>query len=162
MNLTKSLTRRAFSMGGLTGLAALLLPDQSFGQGTAVVGKFASTDEEKANVKVVEDFCGAWAKKDFDTMASSLADNCSHRINQASPPIVGKETLMTRFKDELGKIDFDLKILKAVVLGPVVLTQREDKIGSVNGNPPRTLRIAAGMFFVDNGKIADWTDFELK
>jgi len=162
MDPTKSLTRRAFSTGGLAGLAVLWLPDQSFGQGTAVVGKFASSDEEKANVKVVDAFCGAWAKKDFDTMASTLADNCTHRLGQASPPIVGKETLMARFKDEIGKKDYELKILKTVALGPIVLNQREDNIGSIGGNPARTIRIAAGMFFVENGKIAEWTDFELK
>ncbi len=162
MNLTKSLTRRAFSTCGLTGLAALWLPGQSFGQEPAVLGKFESADEEKANIQVVEDFCAAWAKKDFDRIAFSLADDCSFRVNQKSPSVVGKQMVMNRFRGDFERASFELKILKTVVLGPVVLTQRQDTIAPLNGGTPRVIQITAGMFFVDDGKIVEWSDFELK
>ena len=162
MELTKSVTRRAFSMSGLAGLAALSLPLQSLGQESAVVGRFGSADEEKANVKVVEQFCAAWSHKDLDTIASLLADDCSFRSNQKSPPVVGKQMVTERFKGDFARASFELKILKAVGLGPVVLTQRDDIITPLNGNASRTIRIAAGMFFVDNGKIVEWTDFGLR
>ena len=47
-----------------------------------------------------------------------------------------------------------------MVLGPIVLNERDDVITQANG-PTRTFRVAAGLFFVENGKIVEWTDYVL-
>ena len=90
----KRLTRRNFSTVSLAGLASLLLPVLSPAQPASPEGKSVSADEQKANVKLVEDFCAAFGKKDLDKIASSLADHCTYRITQTRAPIVGKDKIM--------------------------------------------------------------------
>jgi limonene-1,2-epoxide hydrolase len=166
MNTTKSLTRRAFSTAGIAGLAAICLPRlvsaQAAAQEAAPLGKIISADEEKANVQVVQDFCAAWAKKDADKISSLLADDCSFRLNQTRPPLVGKDKVMENVKSAFERSNTDFKILRTVVMGPVVLAQRDDIVSPVNGDPARHINIAAGFFFVQNGKISEWTDYVIR
>jgi limonene-1,2-epoxide hydrolase len=156
-NTAKRLTRRNFSKGGLAGLAALWLPAPSPAQAAASEGKNVSANEQRANVKVVEDFCAAFAKKDLDTIASSLADPCTYRITQTRPPIVGKDKVMEQIRTIIGAASF--KVLKTVALGPIVLNERDETLIVPNPTAPRTIRVAVGMFFVENGKIVEWTDY---
>lgn len=156
-NTAKRFTRRNFSTGGLLGLAALWVPALSPAQATPRQGKDVPADEQKANVKLVEDFCAAFGKKDLDKIASSLADHCTYRITQTRAPIVGKDKVMEQIRTIIGAARF--KVLKTVALGPIVLNERDDTLIVPNTNVPRTIRVAAGMFFVENGKITEWTDY---
>jgi limonene-1,2-epoxide hydrolase len=154
---TKHLTRRNFSKAGLVGLAAFWLPTLSPAQAKPSEGKDVSADEQKANVKLVADFCAAFGKKDLDKIASSLADHCTYRITQTRPPIIGKDKIMEQIKTIIGAASF--KVLKTVALGPIVLNERDDTLIVPNTTAPRTIRVAAGMFFVENRKIVEWTDY---
>jgi limonene-1,2-epoxide hydrolase len=156
-NTTKRFTRRSFSKGGLLGLATLCMPTISPAQATPRQGKDVPVDEQRANVKLVEDFCAAFAKKDLDKIASSLADHCTYRITQNRPPIVGKDKVMEQIQTIIGAATF--KVLKTAALGPIVLNERDDTLIVPNTTAPRTIRVAAGMFFVENGKITEWTDY---
>jgi limonene-1,2-epoxide hydrolase len=123
------------------------------------MGKSVSADVEKANVRIVNDFCAAFARKDFDKAVSLLADNCVYRPTQTRPPILSKEKVAETIKGFIGRAEF--KVLKTVVLGPLVVNERDDVIAQANG-PTRTFHVAAGVFFVENGKIVEWTDYLLQ
>ena len=50
------------------------------------------------------------------------------------------------------------KILRTVSLEPIVMNERDDVFGASATQPARTFHVAAGVFFVENGKIVEWTD----
>ena len=155
----QAVTRRAFTAGGLGALATLGLSPLAAGQSTGNMGKSVSADVEKANVRIVNDFCAAFARKDFDKAISLLADNCVYRPTQTRPPVVSKQKVAETIKGFIGRAEF--KVLKTVVLGPLVVNERDDVIAQANG-PTRTFHVAAGVFFVENGKIVEWTDYLLQ
>lgn len=127
---------------------------------TAPMGKPVGPEVEAANVQVVNTFCAAFAKRDIDTIASLLADNSSYRLLQNRPAVVGKAAVLETIKGFLGR-GIEFKVLKTVVLGPLVLNERDDVIGAAAGQPARTIRVNAGMFYVQSGKIVEWTDYVL-
>lgn len=157
---THSLSRRTFTASGLTALATLGLPQLSFAQAAAPAGKSVPPEVEKANVAVVNAFCAAFARKDLVKAVSLLADNCTYRPTQTRPPVVGKEKIAETIKGFLER-GAEFKVLKTVVIGPLVLNERNDIIAFENG-PARTFHVAAGLFFVENAKIVEWTDYLLQ
>jgi len=150
-------SRRTFAASGLTALATLGLSRLSFAQGAALTGKSVSPEVAKANVAVVNDFCAAFARKDLSKAVSLLADNCAYRPTQTRPVVVGKEKVAETIKRFLER-GAEFKVLKTVVLGPLVVNERDDII-VMNDGPTRTFHVAAGLFFIENGKIAEWTDY---
>ena len=49
-----------------------------------------------------------------------------------------------------------------VTLGPIVVNQRDDIVSeprTVNGKTIFNFHVAGGVFFVDDGKIVEWTDY---
>lgn len=163
--LKKSVTRRKFfSASGLGALVALggsrLLGAQD------KLGVSVSPEVEKANIRVVNDFCAAFASRDLAKATSLLGDNCAYRVSQTRPPIIGRDAVAERVKNYIDR-GADFKVLKTVVLGPIVLNERDDIFPKGFGEGaastgPRTIRIAAGLFFVENGKIVEWTDYVIR
>ena len=153
-------SRRTFAASGLTALATLGLSRLSFAQGAALTGKSVPPEVGKANVAVVNDFCAAFTRKDLAKAVSLLADNCSYRPTQTRPAVVGKEKVGETIKGFLER-GAEFKVLKTVSLGPLVLNERDDIIVMAKG-PTRTFHVAAGLFFLENGKIAEWTDYVLE
>jgi limonene-1,2-epoxide hydrolase len=154
----RSLSRRTFTASGLTALATLGLSPSSFAQAAAPTGRSVPPETEKANVAVVDAFCAAFARKDLPKAVSLLADNCTYRPTQARPPVVGKEKVADTIKGFLER-GAEFKVLKTVVLGPLVLNERNDVIAAAANGPARTFHVAAGLFFIENGKIVEWTDY---
>lgn len=154
---TRSLSRRTFTASGLSALATFGLSRLAFAQATAPSGKSVPPAVEKANVAVVNEFCAAFKRKDLAKAASLLADNCTYRPTQTRPAVVGKEKVADTIKRFLER-GAEFKVLKTVSLGPLVLNERDDIIVMTNG-PTRTFHVAAGLFFIENGKIAEWTDY---
>ncbi len=159
MRSQRAITRRAFASSGLTACAALGVSGLALGQ-TPGTGKPVSPEVEKANVTIVNNFCAAFARKDMETIGSLLADNCIYRLIQNRPAVVGKAAVLETLKPFMAR-GLDFKVLKTAVVGPVVVNERDDVIGAADGQPARTIRVHAGMFFVQNGKIVEWTDYVL-
>jgi limonene-1,2-epoxide hydrolase len=155
----RSSSRRRFAVRWLSALATLGVSRLSFGQGATPTGKTSSPESEKANVAIVNDFCSAFGRKDLAKAVSLLADNCAYRTTQTRPPIVGKEKVSETIKGFLER-GAEFKVLKTVVLGPVVLNERDDVIATAAG-PTRTFHVAAGLFVLEGGKIVEWTDYVL-
>jgi len=120
----------------------------------------APTAVEQSNVKAVADFCAAWVARDIEKLVPYLAENATYRITETSPPIVGRAA----FHDRVGAIiarmtSIEFKITNTMAMGPLVLTERDDTLVS----PQRTQRYhVAGMFYLVDGKIVEWTDYIIK
>jgi limonene-1,2-epoxide hydrolase len=154
-----SRSRRAFTTSTLTALAALGFSRRSFAQ-AASAGKTVPPEVGKANVAVVDNFCAAFGRKDLSKIVSLLADKCTYRPTHTMPAVVGKEKVAETIKGFLDR-DLKLKVLNTVAFGPLVLNERDDTLITKEGKP-RTFRVAGGLFFVENGKIVEWTDYFLQ
>ena len=118
-----------------------------------------TTSAEKANLALVTDFCASFASRDMSKIAAFLADNCVYRVTETAPPVMGKDAIerMRTYVERSTKIEF--KILDSWVKGPVVVNERID---SFEPAPPRSPYHLTGVFFVRDGKIAEWTDYSIR
>lgn len=135
----------------LGGLAAMV------GGASSPADAAAMTPGEQANAKIVTDFCAAWVEHDIDVLMPYLADTISYRITETTPPIVGRAAFHDRIKaiiDRMTSIEF--AVVETLAKGPIVLNERHDTLISPQG----TRRFhAAGVFFLVDGKIVEWTDY---
>lgn len=147
-------TDRRAVLGAATAGAAML---------AAFAGKAQAaewTELEKANVKLVNDFLAATKPKDIASALVYLAPDCAYRMTEAFPFDKGYEAITKRlapFVDNATAID--LKVLETFVSGPIVINHRIDRFTSAT-NP--LLFEGVGVFFVQNGKIKEWTDYTIK
>src|SRR5215831_19326359 len=88
---TNPVTRRTFfTVGGLGALAALGAGRRSAAQEF----KSVSPEVEKANIRVVNDFCATLKSRDGARAASLLADKCAYRPTQTTPAVVGHDAVL--------------------------------------------------------------------
>jgi limonene-1,2-epoxide hydrolase len=143
-------TRRTFVATGALGTVALLMPAH-----TAEAREW--TDAEKANVKIVNDFCGSWAAHDPDKLGSYMADDCVTRLSETQPPARGRSAFVDSLKALFQRLDkVEIEVRETFAIGPTVLNDRIDYITRQGARNP--VRVA-GFFLVKNGKIAEWTDY---
>ena len=147
--------RTLFLAGGLGAIAAATLATP------AEADAPAAGDAEKANVKLVSDFCKSWAAKDFDAdkmAATYLSDDSSVRMEEGKPALTGPAAVAAGFKtftSNGGRVK--VKILQTFAKGPVVVNSRVDTL--VNpGKPDQPFKVA-GVFIVKDGKIKEWSDY---
>ena len=165
--LKRSVTRRTFlAASGLGAVAALDGTRRLAARTQGSLGVSVSREVEEANVRLVNDFCAAFASHDLAKATSLLADDCAYRVSQTRPPIIGRDAVAEQVKSYIDR-DAEFKVHKTVVLGPIVLNERDDifprGFGQDAANAgPRTIRIAAGLFFVEDGKIVEWTDYIIR
>src|SRR5262245_17591339 len=139
------MTRSKFLMAG----AALAIPAMAA----------EPTAAEKANLSLVADFCAAFAMRDMTKIASYLAPNCSYRITETASPAVGAAAVerLKSYVERSSKIEF--KILDSWARGPIVINERIDSFTRPDASPAYHL---VGVFFLKDGKIAEWTDYGIR
>ena len=123
-------------------------------------GAAPMTSREQANAKLVTDFCAAWPARDIDVLMPYLADNISYRITETTPAIVGRAAFHDRIKaiiDRMTRIEF--QVVETMAMGPMVFNERHDTLVSA---PGIRLFHCVGVFFLVDGKIAEWTDYIIK
>ena len=144
-------TRRAFlAAGGIGAMASVAMSGQA-------AGSQLST-EEQANLTAVNDFCAAFTVPlDWDRIASFLRDDCKYRASQEIQMVEGPEAivgLLGGFTGNATAVEFEM--LDTWARGPVVVNDRVDRFVL----PNRTLELpVVGVFYLVDGKIAEWTDF---
>jgi limonene-1,2-epoxide hydrolase len=109
------------------------------------------------NLRVVNDFCASWSTLDPAKVADFFADNAVYRVTETTPPTVGRAAitpLVQRFLQRAQQVRFE--ILREYSVGPIVLNERHDHFHGPQGE--RVFHVA-GVFFVRDGKIAEWTDY---
>jgi limonene-1,2-epoxide hydrolase len=148
MDRTNSATRRDFLVLGTMGTATLIAAT------SADAGQ--QTDAERANVTLVNDFCAAFAAHDVDRIGACLAENAVWRSDNGSfatgMPAVGRAAILARISRFLDRI-VEFKVVRSFATGTIVVNERFDRF-----MPERTLHLA-GVFYVKDGTILEWTDF---
>lgn len=148
-----SLTRSRFIQQAGLGFAAALGLSRS-----ALAA--APNAAEALNLKLVTDFCDAFAGRDMARIAAFLSDDCVYRISETAPPARGKKAAVERIRSYVERSTrIELKILDSWVKGPVVVNERIDSFEPPFPNSPFHL---TGVFFVKDGKIAEWTDYLIR
>jgi len=112
------------------------------------------------NLRLVKDFCAAWSTLDPVKVAAYFADSAVYRVTETAPRTVGLAAirpLLQRFLQRAQAVRFE--IVRAYSVGPIVLTERHDHFKGPQGE--RVFHVA-GVFFVRNGKIAEWTDYMIR
>jgi limonene-1,2-epoxide hydrolase len=140
--------RRTFMTTGLATLAAAGAAREA--------GAAEPTTAEKANVKVVNDFCAAWAGRDLSKITAFFADGIAYRATETMEPAKGREavsTLIKTFLDGVSKFD----VLETFARGPMVINERIDHFTK---GPLRSWR-GVGVFFLKDGKILEWYDYTI-
>ena len=133
-------------------MASVAMPGQ--------VGAAQPSTEERVNITAVNDFCATFVVPfDWDKIGSFLSDNCKYRASQNTPMVEGPEVIARLLESFVGNAtSAEFEILDTWARGPVVANDRVDRFAL----PDRTLDIpVVGIFYLVDGKIAEWTDFVL-
>lgn len=117
------------------------------------------TPTEIANLALVADFCSAFATRDMAKIAAFLAPTCSYRVTETAMPAVGPAAVerIRSYVERSSKIEF--KILDSWARGPMVVNERIDSFTRPDASPAYHL---VGVFFIQNGKIAEWIDYGIR
>src|SRR5215510_6502476 len=142
------LDRRRFLAGasGLAAVAAFVRPAEAA----------EMTADEKANVKVVNDFCAAWPSHDLAKVMAFFADNGAYRMTETMEPAKGRDAVTARVKSIIDRV-VKFEVLDTWARGPMVINERID---SFAGGPLKAWH-GVGVFFVKDGKIVEWYDYTL-
>jgi len=144
--------RRFVETAGLAGFMAL---------GTmSSAGAAEPTAAEKANIRLVTDFCASWSTRDLSKILPLLADDSVYRMSETTPPAIGHAGVRERlgsWMETSQKIEF--KILDTFAMGPIVINHRIDTFSSTTR--PLTWE-GVGVFFVKDGTIKEWSDYTIR
>lgn len=144
-------SRRSFiaAVGGAAALAAFVRPQAAK---AAEIG-----DIEKANEKVVNDFCAAWETLDSEKLGSFLADDATFRMIESRPRVDGREEIMNGIMGFLANAkSARFEMIRSTVMGNTVLNERIDHFDM--GANKMAFHIT-GFFLVKDGKILEWQDY---
>jgi limonene-1,2-epoxide hydrolase len=148
MTVARQSNRRTFMTTGLATLAVVGAAREA--------GAAEPTSAEKANVKVVNDFCAAWASRDLAKISSFLAEGVAYRATETLQPVKGREAVSNQIKTFLPNVSkFD--VLDTFARGPMVINERIDHF---TGGPLRSWK-GVGVFFLKDGKILEWYDYTI-
>ena len=148
-----SYPRRSFlAAAGLGALSPLALAS------TASAAEWS--DVEKANVKLVTDFCASCSTRDLRQVFPRFADAGVYRMSETTPPVTGQAGLTERLGSWMQSSDrITFKILDTLAMGPIVINHRIDTFESKTR--PLTWE-GVGVFFVKDGKIQEWSDYTIR
>jgi limonene-1,2-epoxide hydrolase len=149
--MTKTSRRRFFTVTA-AGAAATLIPPR-------LLEAAAPSAAEQANIKVVTDFCAAWASHDLNKVMSFFADNCAYRVTEARDLIKGRDAVTATIKGFLGGV-VRFEVLDTSARGPMVFNERIDHF-SPGGQVPLKSWHGVGVFFLKDRKIVEWQDYTI-
>jgi limonene-1,2-epoxide hydrolase len=144
--------RRSFLLSAALGSAGTLLA-------ASRVDAAEWGQTEKANVKIVNDFCAAISTRDAKRVTSFFADDLVYRPTETTAPIHGRDALAATFKKWTETSDrMEFRVLETFAAGPIVMNHRIDE----SSGPARRLKWdGIGVFFVKDGKIKEWSDYTI-
>jgi limonene-1,2-epoxide hydrolase len=126
-------------------------------QSAAVAAAVDPTPAERANMKLVTEFCEAFSADDVDRIMSFMADPCSYRVTEAMEPIKGFAAVKKQITG-LVKVAVGFEVLDTFARGLMVFNERIDHFA-----PGFFMRSwhGVGVFFVKDEKIVEWQDFTI-
>lgn len=151
---TSHLTRRnVLTTAGAAALAAISL--------TRSAEAAEWSEAEKANVKIVNDFCAAWKTRDPIKVGNFFAEDCVVRMaahDPSRPRLAGQPAMVDTLKNLFSRSSVELIVEETFAKGPLVVNSRIDRVVSQSGT--RDVYYA-GVFFLQNGKIKEWSDYDV-
>lgn len=143
--------RRCFLFSAALGSAGALLAT-----GRAEAAEWGPI--EKANVKIVNDFCDAISMRDAARLLSFFADDIVYRPTETTPAVRGQQALAETFKKWTERPErMEFRVLETFASGPIVMDRRIDETSG--GRRMRWDGI--GIFFLKDGKIKEWSDYTI-
>ena len=108
------------------------------------------------NEQLVRRFCDAFARRDVDELLGFFADDAVYH-NIPLEPAHGKDAIRATLEAFVpGSPEIDFEIRNVAVAGPVVFTERVDRM-TFMGN--KVALPVAGVFEVEGGRIKAWRDY---
>ena len=152
-DLVRQVARRDFLTTAAVGtVAAVTLPTR--------LHATELTNAEKANMKLVADFCAVWAAPmDVARLRPFLADDCVYRPTETTPARTGRDAIVASLEQFVGEATFcEFEVVETFARGPIVVNERWDRFVL----PERRIDWhGVGVFYVKDGKIAEWSDFTI-
>ena len=121
-----------------------------------------ATAQERANLRLVTDFCKAWTSVDAEALIPFLHPQIEYLIMEGGQTLTGHEA----FRKVIGgwlktMARSDWQIFRTEAFGDMVVTERIDNFYFKDpAKAPWHLKIA-GMFIVRDGLIRYWRDYSL-
>ena len=141
--------RALLSVAGAGALAAWAVPAAA-----------QSSAQETANLRIVADFCAAWATRDLDKILPFLAEDSVYRMTETTPPAIGHAGVRERLGSWLeSSHTIEFRVLDTWAKGPMVVNHRIDRF--MSASRPLTWE-GVGVFFVKDGTIKEWFDYTIK
>jgi limonene-1,2-epoxide hydrolase len=85
-----------------------------------------------------------------------FAETGVYRMTETMPPAVGREAVTARVKTIIDRVD-RFEVLETFARGPMVVNERIDRFSNFT---LKTWR-GVGVFFLKDGKIAEWYDYTI-
>jgi limonene-1,2-epoxide hydrolase len=119
------------------------------------------TNAEKANAKLVADFCASWSTRDLKQILPRLSPECIYRMSETIPSVTGHAGVTEKLGSWMTSSDrgIEFKILDTWAAGPMVMNHRIDSFRSTK--QPLTWE-GIGVFFVKDGRIREWSDYTIR
>ena len=118
------------------------------------------SEEEKANIRLVDKFCSAWEAMDLQQVTATMTEQCIYRQSQDTPPVTGHQgviDLMQPWIESSHAITYE--VLETFSRGPVVINRRIDIYHSETNNLEWE---GVGLFLIEDGLIREWQDFTMR
>jgi limonene-1,2-epoxide hydrolase len=161
MHDDREINRRVL-LAGLGAVAAAGLIAEA-GTAEAAGDVVDMSDVEKANVKVVNEFCKAWdlqpANAARDKMLSLMTEGCVWKISN-SPAAVGRAAIGDRMTKFLANTHFNLNVFDTFAKGNLVVNSRIDS--NIHPDSIDTPYPIVGVFFMKDGKINEWYELLMR
>lgn len=144
--------RQALTALGLSGAATLGITSTA----RAVT---ELTQTETANIDLVNAMCATWvAPMNFSKLGELLSDDCIYRATETAPPVTGRDAIIERLQG-LGQSSFiEFEVIETFARGSIVVNDRIDRFDL----PNRKIEWhGVGVFYIKDGKIAEWSDFTI-
>lgn len=150
--------RRQVLAGTGTAMLATLLASTTHGQENSIDQNL--TEEERANIRLLDRFCAAWEAMDLQQVTATMTDRCIYRQSQDTAPVTGHQgviDLMQPWIESSHAITYE--ILETFARGPVVINRRID----IYHSETRHLEWeGVGLFLIEDGLIREWQDFTMR
>jgi len=151
--------RRTFMGAGLGAAALMTMLDSTKADAAHHEEENEFAAVEKANEKIVNEFCAAWATMDTEKIGEHMADDCVFRMLENRPITEGKEAILGGTKTFLANAkSAEFEVLRSHAMGNIVINDRIDRFDT-GGN--KMVFHIVGIFYVADGKIKEWRDYSM-
>jgi limonene-1,2-epoxide hydrolase len=118
------------------------------------------TEEERANIRLVDRFCTAWEAMDLQQVTATMTEQCVYRQSQNTAPVTGHQALIDLMQPWIESSHaITYEVLETFARGPVVINRRIDIYHSDSNHLEWE---GVGLFLIEDGLIREWQDFTMR